>query len=598
MVGSDIDGYTARFHELARLVPHMVTTESQCVNRYIRGLAPKIKAHVTSSQPATIQGAVSMANRLTTDGIKDGIFKKKENVGNIKRELSCVWTMQASGVGHFTQYCTSRVVNERPRPNCYECGDPNHFRRNCPRMNQATTAGGNRPNPVLAIEGNPKPGNNRNRAQAPTAQTMFIANLSSATPFYDQAGLSYDSDTLSEDNEAPVVQSDASFVPNDTVIMVTNDVYEQDALCVTFNQPNNIVNASLTTELARYKELAKVYEKRAQFELTRRELMIDTQMRMIIKDRNFKEESLQKELHSIKIQLNSTINHNKLLREKVSTLKQDFKQKESKLLEEFLEMKLLKEKEIVKPNHMRVLVHDSEDTLEIAETTRKQMITKMNDPEYVKNKAKALKEKAKSAKPFTAITVYPPNTPVKLVPKVLPTKSQVQLNIYSLVQPFSEFDKTCKKRITPTGLTEGERGIEQTKTCYLTEALEPQSRFLCLCLSLWESQRQIMPVIRQGTNDAITLESIQAMIDRSIQRNSTHTQDDASQSLGGGLRRHVQSARVCSYTDFMKCQPLNFKGTEGVVGLSRWLENTESVFHISSCAINNQVKFATLPALC
>nr|GEY55228.1 hypothetical protein [Tanacetum cinerariifolium] len=85
MIGSDIDRYTARFHELARLVPHMVTPESQRVNRYIRGLAPEIKAHVTSSQPATIQGAVSMANRLTTDGIKDGIFKKKENVGKKKR---------------------------------------------------------------------------------------------------------------------------------------------------------------------------------------------------------------------------------------------------------------------------------------------------------------------------------------------------------------------------------------------------------------------------------------------------------------------------------------------------------------------------------
>nr|GFA52663.1 hypothetical protein [Tanacetum cinerariifolium]GFC30247.1 hypothetical protein [Tanacetum cinerariifolium] len=84
MVGSDIDGYTARFHELARLVPHMVTPESQRVNHYIRGLAPKIKAHVTSSQPSTIQGAVGMANRLTTDGIKDGIFKK-ENVRNKKR---------------------------------------------------------------------------------------------------------------------------------------------------------------------------------------------------------------------------------------------------------------------------------------------------------------------------------------------------------------------------------------------------------------------------------------------------------------------------------------------------------------------------------
>nr|GFA82607.1 reverse transcriptase domain-containing protein [Tanacetum cinerariifolium] len=38
MVGSDVDGYTTRFHKLARLVPHMVTPESQRVNRYIRDL--------------------------------------------------------------------------------------------------------------------------------------------------------------------------------------------------------------------------------------------------------------------------------------------------------------------------------------------------------------------------------------------------------------------------------------------------------------------------------------------------------------------------------------------------------------------------------
>nr|GEW82300.1 hypothetical protein [Tanacetum cinerariifolium] len=71
-----------------------------------------------------------------------------------------------------------------------------------------------------------------------------------------------------------------------------------------------------------------------------------------------------------------------------------------------------------------------------------------------------------------------------------------------------------------------------------------------------------------GTNDAMTPESIQAMIDWAIQRNSTHTQDDASQSSGRGLKRPVQPARACSYTDFMKCQPLNFKGTKDVVGLS------------------------------
>ncbi|GJU40879.1 putative reverse transcriptase domain-containing protein [Tanacetum coccineum] len=85
-----------------------------------------------------------------------------------------------------------------------------------------------------------------------------------------------------------------------------------------------------------------------------------------------------------------------------------------------------------------------------------------------------------------------------------------------------------------------------------------------------------MHITRQGANDAMTLESIQAMIDREIQRNSTHTKDDASQNSSGGPRRPVQPARVCSYTDFMKCQPLNFKGTEGVVGLSQLLEKMES----------------------
>ncbi|GKE26834.1 putative reverse transcriptase domain-containing protein [Tanacetum coccineum] len=98
-----------------------------------------------------------------------------------------------------------------------------------------------------------------------------------------------------------------------------------------------------------------------------------------------------------------------------------------------------------------------------------------------------------------------------------------------------------------------------------------------------------MPVTRQGTNVAMTPESIQAMIDRAIQRNSTQTRDDDSQNSGGGITRPVQPARVCSYPDFMKCQPLNFKGTEGVVGLSQWLEKMESVFHISGCAIENQM---------
>ncbi|GKC78793.1 putative reverse transcriptase domain-containing protein [Tanacetum coccineum] len=47
----------------------------------------------------------------------------------------------------------------------------------------------------------------------------------------------------------------------------------------------------------------------------------------------------------------------------------------------------------------------------------------------------------------------------------------------------------------------------------------------------------------------------------------------------------------------MKCQPLNFKGTEGVVGLIRWFEKMETIFHISNCLEKYQVKYATCTLL-
>nr|GEU98090.1 reverse transcriptase domain-containing protein [Tanacetum cinerariifolium] len=54
----------------------------------------------------------------------------------------------------------------------------------------------------------------------------------------------------------------------------------------------------------------------------------------------------------------------------------------------------------------------------------------------------------------------------------------------------------------------------------------------------------IMHVTRQGINFVMTPESIQAMIDHALQRNSTPTHDDESQSLGGGFKRPVQPART------------------------------------------------------
>nr|GEU72826.1 hypothetical protein [Tanacetum cinerariifolium] len=85
--------------------------------------------------------------------------------------------------------------------------------------------------------------------------------------------------------------------------------------------------------------------------------------------------------------------------------------------------------------------------------------------------------------------------------------------------------------------------------------------------------------------------------DRSSPYVKNSTNGDESHSLHEDNRKNMQTVRPCFYADFMKCQPLNFEGTEGVVGLTRWIEKMESVFQISGCAIENQVKFATCTLL-
>nr|GFB49163.1 hypothetical protein [Tanacetum cinerariifolium] len=246
--------------------------------------------------------------------------------------------------------------------------------------------------------------------ESPTAQTMFMANLSSADPITDEAGPSYDSDILSEvqdhdqylddtyayheehvmhdsvqldhdvdlhavstsisnmilydqyvkDNEVPVVHSNASSVPNDTFMMIYNDMCEPSAPSESNMSRNAAVKTSLTAELATYREQVKLYERRAKFKLTEREQKINEQLRLVISYRNFKEETLKRKLHSTKLQLASTINRNKSMVEETAFLKQDFKQKENKYLADFLNMKPLKEKvkdKLVKQDQSLQTVH-------------------------------------------------------------------------------------------------------------------------------------------------------------------------------------------------------------------------------------------------
>nr|GEW71508.1 hypothetical protein [Tanacetum cinerariifolium] len=91
-------------------------------------------------------------------------------------------------------------------------------------------------------------------------------------------------------------------------------------------------------------------------------------------------------------------------------------------------------------------------------------------------------------------------------------------------------------------------------------------------LQTHQEQVQIMaPVTRQrpsafpnNTNpNNMTPEFVQAMIDQALLRNSTKR--DGSHSSHEDNRRNVQTARPCFYANFMKCKPLNLKGTKGVV---------------------------------
>ncbi|GKF20450.1 putative reverse transcriptase domain-containing protein, partial [Tanacetum coccineum] len=77
----------------------------------------------------------------------------------------------------------------------------------------------------------------------------------------------------------------------------------------------------------------------------------------------------------------------------------------------------------------------------------------------------------------------------------------------------------------------------------------------------------------------------------------TNRNGDDNHTSGTSDRRTERVARECTYQDFMKCKPLYFKGTEGVVELTQWFERTETVFRISNCYVENQIKFSTCTLL-
>ncbi|GJS94741.1 putative reverse transcriptase domain-containing protein, partial [Tanacetum coccineum] len=215
--------YTNRFHELARLVPHLVTPENKRIERYIYGLAPQIHAMVAATEPTTIQSAVLKAGMLSDEAIRNGSLKKntekrgnggelsrnenirddnkkyrtgrmfatitnqvrKEYTGMAPKCTNCNYQhnpkmpyrkcTNCNRFGHFAKDCRAMPrmvthVNARnpttARGACFECGGTDHYKAAYPRLTRAPRPGGNRQNQPMAIEGGQGRGNNDARGGA------------------------------------------------------------------------------------------------------------------------------------------------------------------------------------------------------------------------------------------------------------------------------------------------------------------------------------------------------------------------------------------------------------------------------------------------
>ncbi|GJT15018.1 hypothetical protein Tco_0873724 [Tanacetum coccineum] len=118
-----------------------------------------------------------------------------------------------------------------------------------------------------------------------------------------------------------------------------------------------------------------------------------------------------------------------------------------------------------------------------------------------------------------------------------------------------------------------------------------QQDFDNLEAELRESHTQIAKLQRKQLGTAIrklVADSVTATLEE--QAATMENADNTNRNTG---EREAPVARKCSYKEFISCQPFNFKGSEGAVGLIRWFERTELVFSRSNCTEDWKVKFAT-----
>nr|GFA43082.1 reverse transcriptase domain-containing protein [Tanacetum cinerariifolium] len=106
--------------------------------------------------------------------------------------------------------------------------------------------------------------------------------------------------------------------------------------------------------------------------------------------------------------------------------------------------------------------------------------------------------------------------------------------------------------------------------------------------SLLEPRDVRMPPKRTSTSEAPTMtpDAIRQLVVDSVtaaQEAQAANMANADNINKNSKPREDHVERKCSYIEFMSCQPFNFKGSEGAVGVIHWFERTKSVLSHSNC---------------
>ncbi|GJU78059.1 retrovirus-related pol polyprotein from transposon TNT 1-94 [Tanacetum coccineum] len=393
--GENINEYYVRFHKLVNVMRNIIMTmpNIQLNYKFVNNMSPKWDRFVTAvklnkglketnheqlyvylkqhekhaAQDRLIIERITPAtnDQLAFVSTVQPHAQSSHNVQGRQNQRYFAQGNGAAGNGGAQNRAGNANAGQGKPVKCYNCNGIGHIARNCtqPKRPQADECD--------AFDSDVD--------DEPTAQSIFMANLSLAGSANPQAGPSNasilsevhilenaidHSVTNQDEHEIHNEVQQANVIDSTSVDMGNSNVipYEQYLLvdnisvvpscasstlndvCVSSDNYAFVPHDPIATELKIYKEQVAIYEQRAKFELTEREQRMDDQMRMLIQNRNKTEENLKKELHSVKLQLNSTMENNKIFEETVTTLKHEFKQKESKFLTDFSNLKHLNDK--------------------------------------------------------------------------------------------------------------------------------------------------------------------------------------------------------------------------------------------------------------